>query len=288
MGKSYSAIVYIKGSQTIAERSDGTLITSGTIGVNDVGVFQSAINYINGLSSKGKLVLGEGNFVFKTTPTLYRDIPIEGNGRRNTKIIAGNDVTIFDIHDIRYVNISDLYLYASMTQTKPIIRLYADSTFISECIFKNITIDSPDISKRNFIGIELLSNKDGIYFNTFRDIHIRGAGKAIFLDNMIKADNGSWVNGNTFSCIDIDSFGTGIEFGRDGYMASGSYGYSHNMFEYIRMEGDPQSNYGIYHRKGKGNSFIMVLPWDLTDSSHGCIIESGKESSPYVIGDFDP
>ncbi|WP_292519973.1 carbohydrate-binding protein [Methanoculleus sp.] len=64
---SYDAIVYVDGSEILAEDSNGQLISSGTAGVDDSSVIQAAVKAI----SDGTVVLQAGTYTL-TSPTELR------------------------------------------------------------------------------------------------------------------------------------------------------------------------------------------------------------------------
>lgn len=95
----YDAIVYIEGSEVVAEDANGRKIASGVAGTNDKTVIDSAVAYI---SSGGTLVL-RGSFTPASQILVEKDINIIGqNCTINIPVgYTGNDILMFRGDTIR-------------------------------------------------------------------------------------------------------------------------------------------------------------------------------------------
>lgn len=89
----YDAIVYIEGSEVVAEDSNGRKIASGVAGTDDATVIQAAVNT---LSSKSRLMFNSGQFDIKTTVNFPLPFDISGMGDSTT--IIPNADPVFDIN----------------------------------------------------------------------------------------------------------------------------------------------------------------------------------------------
>lgn len=277
----YSVIVYILGGNIIAEDFQGNVISSGKAGINDTVVIQAAINYAGTLNPPGKVVL-KGNFSIKTGIFGANGIWLEGG-----QITATTDINMLSLPDIYSMTVSDLILNMAAGATKAAIYLTANATHNLYNRFNNIGIYG---TANTGVGIYLYAvttTGKGVTSNYFNDIVIWHIGSAIKLDCASSdATNGGWVYSNVFNNIDIWDMIIGIEFARDG--TTPDYGYSHNVFSDVFMEASAASKFGVKNRKGDGNMFSEVCPWDFYHTTGGvtCSIEAGKETNATVFNSY--
>ena len=289
--KDYDAMVFIDGWDVVAINSDGSVIDHGTAGTDDATVIQAAITYINSLSNKGMLYISAGDYSISSTisiPSSY--IKICGCGSRQTKISSTSDIILIYLEGLTNVEISGLSLLPYEGSTNPVIKIYHGKYHKFEDIYiQNIGYSAHG---KNCDGIYLLSktHSEPIVWNIFKKIVIITCKSGIYLDNEVSGSSGSWTNGNIFEDIVIDHCINMVEFGRDGYTGSGTYGYSHNCFINVFGEGGNNvlsAEIGFKNLKGAGNSFINCNAWDYSGAGqYYATVDAGKFRDSVIHGGF--
>lgn len=90
----YDAIVYIEGSEVVAEDANGRKIASGVAGTDDAAVFQAAVDVLDS-AGHGELCVGSG--IFDIANTIYYSSPLVISGHGT--IIKPSANVIFYIND---------------------------------------------------------------------------------------------------------------------------------------------------------------------------------------------
>ena len=158
---------------------------------------------------------------------------------------------------------------------------------VSDC-----TIDGGDIREmgptpqRQWTGILLYADRDGILFNKFKNTTIRNAKIGIQLVATSDPNtpsgspviDGGWVNANLFEgmkMLENDIFIDFVMYGpylpdRD----SNITGIHRNHFINIECQSEWNTIHGVRNIRHDGNSFINVNIWDIDRGSPGAVISS--------------
>lgn len=247
----YDAIVYIDGSEVVAEDADGRVIKSGVAGIDDDEVRDAVISH---LSSGGFLKISSGSFHWYTTPSWPANIIVEGNGD-TTNIYLDADIHPFLISHSRII-VRKLNIYVNSSQTNSVLCMSASSEFISHSSFEKIKIYNTGIS-HDYDAVDLVSDgTNGIYPVTIRDIW---AQKCNHLLHIRSLSVNSWANSNLFENLYADEFATLVEVSNQPAMLVDTP--SGNNFSKIQGQ---IASYTIngFIIDGKSNIFINCFVWD--------------------------
>ena len=244
----YSAIVYIDGSQVVAEDADGRVIASGVAGLDDATVIQTVIN---SLLSGSTIKLSNNIFYISTTINL--EAGIELSARTNATLVPLTDIDVVHINPgSRICNIcidtSTIAVYASSCIS------FVDAvgyTFNNPTVVDGVQLihERPGtIAGFHGYGINITTVTNAIYGLNIQNTNICGCW-----ENGIRIASASGVNANNFSNI------WGIDSQHFIYMTSG-VNTNGNIFNGLQYEAC-QYNLECLHISGYYNSFDIFI-WD--------------------------
>lgn len=248
----YDAIVYIEGSEVVAEDADGRVIKNGVAGTDDIAVFNFAMSYVHSLEV-GTLMIS-GHHYWSATPTIYDGIVLDG---KNAIISLMSDITAFFVSSVSHVHCSGLKIIPYSSQTLPVIDLVSESSDVGRCFFHDIEISSS--SPQSFSAIRLKGNSTetvhGLAFNLFNYVTAINCGNVIQLDGFGAA---SYVNMNRFQNFIAINCLRGIDVSY-----SAGYGSNGNTFSDWSVECGSRTTHGLYIPDSPagvngGNSFYDV------------------------------
>jgi parallel beta-helix repeat protein len=214
----YSAIVYIDGTNIIAEDVNGAIISSGVAGTNDGAVINAAI--ANGF---GKVFLSAGSYTTAATITLTLKKGIVGAGQDATKITYTGTTKLF------YVD--------------------GSTVWSNGIVISDMSIDAGAKTAIDIIG----TNPYVVSQSNFEILYITNCHYGIYLED---STNGVIYNCR-FADITIEGVhGTGATDPNVGYGLY-LLGCIYNTFERIQIEGVDGYSYAIYSL-GRGCDFNGV------------------------------
>ena len=272
---------------TIAVDGDGNVIKKvlSSLNTDDV-VIQAAITYVDSLTNDGSVIL-KGNFVVGSTVNLPSNISVVGTDVKSTIIRNTSDSVVFLIENVSNSRLMNLSIKHIEAQTNACIKIHATSSYVSYVSIRDVIIERYSGSAYSSTGILLdTTGSAGIFFCDIENVEVNNCSTAIKLNNNTSGAGGGWINGCTLKNISIYYYIIGIDFGGDGYTGTGTYGYSNNHFEDIRMQSFASTTHGIKNRKGSGNVFISIRPWDVPGGGVQCSVEGGKETYAKSVGGF--
>lgn len=238
----YDAIVYIDGSQVIAEDSNGRKIASGVAGTDDVSVIQAAIaaTPIRGLL---KLV---GGFVTPTTITVDSHITINMYGAVFTN--TGNTGACIEIFQsgtyARETNLIGGRITGGAVGIK--------ENSIKDCSLIDIMISGCEV------GLDVTGGSSGSWYNSHRNLTITGCtSKGLNLRDGVRTQGGFVFVGGRICSNEVGIYNESIGTG--------------NAFYGVNIEGN--ITYDVYNAAG---GYLEFFGCRIENSARDTLINDGS------------
>jgi hypothetical protein len=258
----FTYIIYKRGLETVAQKSDGSNPIHDPI--SEV-VIQSALDDPGPLDDPSGVRAGPGH-IHILDGTYDLSPSFQGFNLRSFTTITLGPQTVLRVPN-GYAGV--VFNLQSSAGRK-----------LSDC-----TIDGGDIREmgsslqRQWIGIQLNGVGDGVLFNKFKNITIRNAKIGIRLVSSSDANAPptaqGWVNANLFEGLKMWANDIFIDFVISGpFTHSMITGIQRNRFINIQCQSGSNTIHGVRNISDLGNSFINVDIWDIDVGVPGAIISN--------------
>ncbi len=249
----YDAIVYIEGSEVVAEDANGRKIASGVAGVDDDEVRDAAISF---LATGGKLVFA-GKHQWATQPTWPANISVEGYAK-STEISLLADITPFYVENSDG-RVSNIIINTCSGQTKGILCVAAITSLPRRVQFDTITINAvAPHSLYNAIELVAGTGKSLAHID-FSNVIASYCNHLLYID--CTADD-AWINTCKFDRLYAVGFVTLVEL-----VNASSSTSDGNIYTFVQGQVFANTVDGFVI-DGKFNTFVGCHVWDWVSTGH--------------------
>ncbi len=260
--QAFAYIIYKRGLETVAQKSDGSNPIHHPI--SEV-VIQNALNDHGPFDSPSGVRAGPGRIhildgVYDLSPSF------QGFNLSSFTTLTLSPQALFSVPSGYAGHVFKLESSADRTITDCTI----DGGYIME---------RGPTPQRQWTGILLHGVGAGVLFNKFMNTTIRNANIGIQLvatsDPKAPRERQGWVNANLFEGLKMGSNHIFIDFVMDGpYIDSTITGIHRNRFINIECQSDSNTLHGVRNIRHLGNSFINVDIWDIELGAPGAVISN--------------
>lgn len=248
----YDAIVYIDGSEVVAEDSNGRKIASGVAGIDNITVAHAARDFI-GINEK---LVFSGSFTFNSSFIISSADIFKWFDFTGAMVFDGTDCILLDINSNGTHVIGFRPYINGSSRTSPVIRLQGSSNHLQNCNCNVYNLPT---------GIPIIQLRSGSWFNVIDDVTIIGGLYAPTIIQLSQQSSAG-IQGNIFSHITGYAGGVTVEF-----IPYGNTYTSFNSFRDIALEasssGSTKTTHVVKDIDGTGNQFHSVIVFDLASDA---------------------
>jgi hypothetical protein len=268
--QAFAYIIYKRGLETVAQKSDGSNPIHHPI--SEV-VIQNALNDPGPLDSPSGIRTGPGHI------HILDGIYDLSSSFQGFNLRSFTTLTLSPQAALRVPNGYTGHVFKLESSTE---------RTITHCTIDGGNIMEMDPTQRQWTGILLHGVESGVLFNKFTNTTIRDAKIGIQLvatsDPKAPRDRQGWVNANLFEGLKMWSNDIFIDFVMDGdYLGSAITGINRNRFINIECQSESNTLHGVRNICHLGNSFINVNIWDIELGSPGAVISNVHSSAQGTI-----
>ena len=213
----------------VKEGSTGALVRATTDSSADDDI-QWAID------QGANVVLSEGNFSFSNALVFRSGMQMRGQGKSGTTLSLSTDITPLHIANRNDVEIFDLLIIASTSQTQPLIKLTATNTTMARNNIRGVQLAG--VSANTFTAIQLHASVSGGIWNClFDDISVSNVGTIVELNCQ---PDSAWINSNRFNNFYANDFLIGMDI-----VYSGGVGSNGNWFSNWAIQCSERTIFGL-------------------------------------------
>jgi hypothetical protein len=223
-----------------------------------------------------RLMAGK-NYKINTGFTFSQGQMLLGEGKSNTTLTLGADITPFIVTNVSDTGARDLLVVAFATQTAPIVLLTASTVTITRNNFDGIQVSAAALT---FTPIKLRSTGAfGVWANNFRDWSISGVGTVVELNTSVA---GGWVRQNRLENFYVNDFVIGTDFVR-----TGGDGSNENVFSKWALQASGRTTHGVRIPASSAgqnqiNKFDAYTVYDLPVGGVYCDIGAGAVENEFI------